>query len=132
MARIAWRWEDPTEGTVEFMSINPNEGASPSYTKTLTKEMTTAPGAEGSRLIYEGADSGSEFAFSGVILTQEQYEFLQRAWEKRHLVILTDDLGRVFTIYLESFTPRRVRSRTYPWRHTYDASAVIVKFGVES
>jgi hypothetical protein len=129
MARIAWRWEDPTEGTVEFMSINPNEGASPSYSKGLTKETTTAPGGEKNILIYEGADQGSDFQFSGVILTQEQYEFLQRAWEKRHLVLLTDDLGRIFTLYLESFTPKRVRSKTYPWRHTYDATAVIVKEG---
>lgn len=129
MARIAWRWEDPTEGTVEFMSINPNEGASPSFKKTLTKETTTAPGGQGSLLIYEGADEPSEFAFSGVLLFQEQYEFLQIAWSKRHLVLLTDDLGRIFTLYLESFTPRRVRSKTYPWRHTFDATAVIVRMG---
>lgn len=129
MSRIAWRWEDPTEGTVEFMSINPNEGASPSYAKTLTKETTTAPGAQGQVLIYEGADQTSDFSFSGVILFQEQYEFLQLAWERRHLVLVTDDLGRIFTLYLETFTPKRVRSKTYPWRHTYDASAVIVKIG---
>lgn len=129
MARIAWRWEDPTEGTVEFMSINPNEGASPNFAKGLTKENTTAPGAESNVLIYEGADQPGEFQFSGVILTQEQYEFLRLAWEKRHLVLLTDDLGRIFTLYLETFSPKRVRSKTYPWRHTYDATAVIVKVG---
>jgi hypothetical protein len=129
MARTAWRWEDPTEGTVEFMSINPNEGASPTYSKTLTKETTTATGADRNVLIYEGADPVSDFSFSGVLLFQEQYEFLQNAWAKRHLVLLTDDLGRIFTIYLESFTPHRVRSKTYPWRHTYEASAVIVRTG---
>lgn len=126
MARIAWRFEDPTEGTVEFMSINPNEGASPSFQKALTKETTTAPGASRQVLLYEGADPPRDFAFSGVILTQEQYEFLYNAWDKRHPVQLTDDLGRVFVIYLESFNPKRVRSATYPWRHTYDASAVIL------
>jgi hypothetical protein len=127
--RIAWRWEDPTEGTVEFMSINPNDGASPTFAKGLTKETTTAPGGERNVLIYEGADAATEFQFSGVLLTQEQYEFLHRAWEKRHVVLLTDDLGRIFTIYLESFNPKRVRSATYPWRHTYDATAVVVKLG---
>lgn len=126
MARIGWRFEDPTENTVETMSINPNDGASPSYSKSLTKEQSTAPGALGRVLIYEGADHPSEFTFSGVILTQQQYEFLQRAWQKRHLVRLTDDLGRQFVIYLESFTPKRVRSATHPWRHTYEANAVIV------
>lgn len=126
MARIAWRWEDRTEGTVEFMSINPNEGASPSYQKTLAKETTTAPGALAQTLIYEGADAAVEFSFSGIILTQEQYEFIFNAWSKRHLLQLTDDLGRVFTLYLERFAPQRVRSKTYPWRHTYEASAVVV------
>jgi hypothetical protein len=129
MPRIAWRWEDPTEGTVEFMSLNPNEGASPTYAKTLTKETTTAPGGRGSVLIYEGADPPIEFSFTGTILTQQQYEFLERAWSKRHLLMLTDDLGRIFTLYLQNFTPRRVRSATYPWRHTYDATAVVVTMG---
>jgi hypothetical protein len=129
MARIAWRWEDPTEGTVEFMSLNPNEGASPTFAKTLTKATTTAPGGQRQVLIYEGADPPVEFPFSGVILTQEQFEFLQIAWSKRHLLQLTDDLGRIFTLYLETFTPQRIRSANYPWRHTYQASAVIVSMG---
>jgi hypothetical protein len=129
MARIAWRWEDPTEGTVQFMSLNPNEGASPTFAKQLTKERTVAPGGQAALLIYEGADQPAEFPFSGTILTQQQFEFLQNAWEKRHLLLLTDDLGRVFTLYLESFSPRRVRSASYPWRHTYDATAVVVKMG---
>lgn len=126
MARIAWRFEDPTESTVEFMEINPNEGASPAFTKSLTKETTTAPGGLGQTLIYEGADQAVEFGFSGVILTQGQYEFLHTAWSKRHPVNLTDDLGRTFTIYFESFTPTRVRSNHYPWRHTYEARAVVL------
>jgi hypothetical protein len=129
MARIAWRWEDPTEGTVQFMSLNPNEGASPTFAKNLTKERTVAPGGQGALLIYEGADQPSQFPFSGTILTQQQFEFLQNAWEKRHLLLLTDDLGRIFTLYLESFNPKRVRSASYPWRHTYDATAIIVKTG---
>lgn len=126
MARIAWRFEDQVEGTVEYMSLNPNEGASPTYQKNLTKETTTAPGATGQVLIYEGADQARDFAMSGVILTEDQYNFLYNAWDKRHPVQLTDDLGRIFVIYFESFTPHRVRSGTNPWRHTYEASAVIL------
>lgn len=126
MARIAWRWEDRTEGTVQFMEVNPNEGASPSYQKQLTKETTTAPGGLAQTLVYEGADQAVEFSFSGIILTQDQYEFIFNLWAKRHLLQLTDDLGRVFTLYLERFAPQRVRSKTYPWRHTYEASGVVV------
>lgn len=126
MARIAWLWEDQTDGTVQKMPINPNEGASPTFAKSLTKQRSVAPGDQGNTLIFEGADQPTEFSFSGAILEQEHYEFLLKIWQKRHLVKLTDDLGRSFIIYLETFTPKRVRSATRPWRHTYDVSAVVV------
>lgn len=126
MARIPWRWEDLTDGTVLYMPLNPNEGASPSYEKTLTKQTTTAPGLAGSTIISEGADTPPSFSFSGVILTQEHYEFILNLWSKRHLLRLTDDLGRSFTLYFETFSPKRVRSSSYPWRHTYEASTVVV------
>lgn len=126
MSRIAWQWQDTTDGTVEYMPINPNEGASPTFQKQLTKATTTAPGGLGQVLIFEGADQPSQFDFSGVLLTPAHYDFILRAWKKRHLVRLTDDLGRSFVIYLESFQPQRQLSRTYPWKHTYQATAVIV------
>jgi hypothetical protein len=126
-ARIGWRWEDPVEGTVVIMPINPNAGASPKFQKSLSKKTTTAPGSLGQALIFEGADEPSQFDFSGVLLTEQHYNFILNAWRKRHPVRLTDDLGRTFTIYLESFTPERQRNNTYPWKHTYQATAVIVE-----
>jgi hypothetical protein len=122
MARIPWVFEDPVENTTVFMEINPNEGASPAYQKNFTKKTTTA----GRVLLQEGQDAPQQFDFSGVILTENQYNFLVTAWEKRHPVNLTDDLGRTFTIYFESFQPTRKISRTYPWRHDYHATTVIV------
>lgn len=122
MARIPWVFEDLVDNTVEFMALNPNEGASPTFLKTLNKVQTTT----GRTLIQEGQDQPQAFRFSGAILTEAHYMFLLRAWEKRHLVRLTDDLGRTFTIYMETFEPSRIRSATYPWRHTYQASAMIV------
>lgn len=128
MARIGWRWEDAVEGTVAIMPINPNAGASPRFAKTLTKQTTTAPGQLGQPLIFEGSDEVSQFDFSGVLLTQEHYDFLYNVWRKRHPVKLTDDLGRSFIIYLESFAPERARNNTYPWKHTYQATSVIVEW----
>lgn len=126
MARIPWRWEDVIDGTVQFMPINPNDGASPKYQKNLTKNTTTAPGSTGTVIISEGADTPPQFDFSGDIVTQEHYDFIYNAWAKRHPVRLTDDLGRTFVIYMESFSPSRKLSRTYPWRHSYDATAVVI------
>jgi hypothetical protein len=126
MARIPWRFEDLVEGTVALMPINPNEGASPNYQKSLTKATTTAPGAEARPIIFEGSDQIIQFDFSGALLTQAHYDFVYDAWAKRHPVRLTDDLGRQFTIYFETFSPKRDLSRTYPWKHTYQATTVIV------
>lgn len=128
MARIPWHWEDLSEGTEYFMPINPNAGASPTFEKNLTSTTTTAPGVSGQVLVFEGADTPSEFSFSGVLLTQEHYDFIYTLWAKRHLLRLTDDLGRVFVVYLKSFSPKRELSRTYPWKHQYDASAVVVSY----
>ena len=124
MARIAWIFSDPTDGTVEFMEINPNEGASPEYRKNLTHKVTTAPG--GQVLIFEGNTEPTTFSFSGVILTEDQYNFLYNAWTKRHPIEITDDLGRVLRVYFESFSPKRKISRTYPWRHDYQATTLVV------
>lgn len=126
MARIGWRFEDAVEGTVEIMPINPNAGASPKYQKQLTKATTTASGGQSQVVIFEGADQPTQFDFSGVLLTEAHYDFIYRAWSKRHPVRLTDDLGRTFTIYIESFAPARQLSHTYPWKHTYQATAVVL------
>lgn len=124
MARIAWRFEDPVVGTVEFMEVNPNEGASPTYAKNLTKKSAVAPG--GQVLLFEGNDQPRQFDFSGVILTEAQYTLLYEAWAKRHPILIVDDLGREFRVYMETFSPSRVVSGTNPWRHNYQATSVIV------
>lgn len=129
MPRIPWKFEDAIENVTEYMAVNPNEGASPHYRKQLTKTRTTAPGELGQVIIYEGQDDVSQFDFSGTILNKAQYDLLYYAWKKRHPVKLTDDLGRQFIIYLESFEPSR-KAPTHPsyvWRHTYNATSVILK-----
>lgn len=126
MARIGWQFIDAVEATTETMEINPKDDASPTFEKALTKTSTTAGGSTGQVIVFEGADPPAQFNFSGTILTQSQYEFLQTAWEKRHLLTIVDDLGRSFTVYIESFNPKRGLSRTYPWKHTYDMSTVVI------
>jgi hypothetical protein len=126
MARIAWRFEDPLDGSILYAQINPNDGASPTFQKTLTKMTTTAPGGAATTLVFEGSDAPIQFDFSGTLLTQDQYNFYYNAWAKRHPILLTDDLGRTFRVYFEAFNPKRVRSANYPWRHTYDATAVVI------
>lgn len=124
--RIGWIFEDVVEGTVQVMQVNPNSGASPAFKKNITTSTTTAPGNR--VLLFEGSDEPQHFDFSGVILTKDHYDFILAAWQKRHLIRLTDDLGRTFDLYIESFTPtRKPTTAQYPWRHDYQATAIIVR-----
>lgn len=122
-ARVAWQFYDPVLDITERMEINPNDGASPEYKKNISKKTTSV----GAPLIFEGADDLSQFAFSGAILTEGQYNFLKNAWNKRYIIQITDDLGRVLRVYIESFSPKRKHSHKYPWRHDYSASAILVE-----
>lgn len=116
MPRIPWVLFDPIANETLSLPINPNSGGSPARRKTLSTRTTTA----GQALYFEGADEPRTFSVQGVILTQDHYEDLDR-WvdEKHHQIRVTDDLGRVFWVYLVSFEPERVRKPFNPWYHTY-------------
>lgn len=119
---VKWVFEDPAESQEYIFHINPNAGGSPAYRKNITQQATVAPG--GKTLLFEGADSPQEFSFSGVILEEAQYNAFVEWWQKRRQIKLTDDLDREYWIYITSFEPTRVRARSHPWKHTYNASAL--------
>lgn len=125
MARIGWIFYDPVNDITEIMEVNPNSGASPDYRKNLTKKGTSAP--DGPTLVFEGNPGAVQFPFSGVILTEAQYNFLFNAWDKRYPIEITDDLGRVWRIYLETFSPKRKIAHDHPWRHDYTCDGVLVQ-----
>jgi hypothetical protein len=50
-------------------------------------------------------------------------------FNKRYPIEVTDDLDRILTIYITTFEPKRVRSATYPWKHTYSVKYLVL--GVE-
>lgn len=126
MARIAWTFYDPAEDETYSWEINPNEGGYPSRTKNVLFEATAAP--NGQTVAQEGRDTPETFSFSGVILTESQFNTLNTWYEKRNQILLTDDLGREFWIYIKTFSPTRQRSAKYPWRHDYSIEAIILDF----
>jgi hypothetical protein len=119
-----WVFYDPATLTSETFIINAAEGGTPSYTKTINYTNTAAP--DGKTLVFEGRDQVQRIEFSGTLLTQAHFEMLQRWWEKRNQIRLTDDLARQFWIVIESFEPKRVRSAVNPWKHEYNIKATIV------
>lgn len=122
--RVPWRFYDPTVPEEWELQVNPNDGGTPANKKTITYQNTSAP--DGLTLMFEGRDEVEQLAFSGVLLHQEQLQLFQTWFKKRHQVRLTDDLGRVFWVYITSFEPKRVRSRSHPWKHQYQATATVL------
>lgn len=119
-----WTFYDPVAVETYELEINPNDGGSPSSNKRLNYSETTAP--DGAALIYEGRDEVQKIEWSGTILSQAHYEKYEEWFQKRRQIRLTDDLGRQYWIYITTFSPRRVRSALYPWKHEFTCSALIL------
>jgi hypothetical protein len=123
--RTPWTLYDYVTAETYDLEINPNEGGSPSYEKTWNVASTSAP--DGKVVIFEGRDAPKRVSVSGVLLTEDLYNAFVSWYDKRNLLRLTDDLGREFDIYIERFSPTRVRSVSHPWRHNYELSYIIVE-----
>lgn len=117
MAVVRWVFTDPTDSSTYEFEMNPSDGGSPAYQKTISYSNTAGQG--GNVLMFEGRDTVRQYTVTGIILTQAAYEAMLLWFNKRHALTVTDDLGRTFSIYITGFTPRRKRSALYPWKHDY-------------
>lgn len=124
MAVVRWTLYDPVLDVTYKFHINPSVGGSPSYKKNINYQNTSAPG--GRTLVFEGQDEVREIQWTGTILEQAHYDALYAWWEKRRQLLLTDDLGREFWVYLKNFEPKRERAIHSPWKHSYNMTAVIL------
>ncbi len=124
MPVIRWTLTDPTDSSTYQFAINPSSGGSPQYEKTITTENTTAPG--GNVLLFEGSDVPRTTSISGTILSLAHYQAMVTWYQKRHPVVMTDDLGRSLTIYIKSFKPQRKRSVSHRYLHDFTADLVIL------
>lgn len=122
----SWRWTitDPGTGITETFLMNPDAGGSPSRKRTFTYQATAGVG--GTTLVFEGRPEVQTLEFSGTLLTEAQYEFLDGCLDKANQVLLVDDLGRSFWVVFSEFSPTRVRAAHSPWKHTYTLRAIIV------
>lgn len=125
MARTAWIFEDLVTSETYDLVVNPNEGGTPEYRKNITSQTTAAP--DGRVVLFEGRDEPKRMTVSGTILTEDLYNQFVTWFNKRNIIKITDDLGREFECYIESFNPQRVRSVSHPWRHTYSMEIIIIE-----
>lgn len=122
--RIPWVITDPATSETYAFEINPRDDGSLQYEKTISYKNTSSP--TGNTVVFEGRDAPSATQFSGTVLTEAQYNQMVFWFNKRGALELEDDLGRVFTIYITKFSPKRKLSRQYPWRHEYTVDYFIV------
>lgn len=123
---VRWRFDDPSSLESYTFAINPKDGGSPSYKKSFQYQNTSAPA--GKVLVFQGRDDTQKLTWDGTILDEASFNALVTWWNKRNQITVTDDLGRVFTIIIESFEPKRVRAATAPWKHSYTLTATIVNW----
>lgn len=123
---VKWVFEDFWNGGTYTFEINPNEGGSPSVTKNIHAAQNTGPNRTG--ILQEGTSQISSIAFSGVVITQTQYEAMETWFDKRVLIKLTDDLGRTFYGVFSKWNPKRQRRASHQWYHTYDAEFQVVAY----
>lgn len=121
---VKWQFYDPSLAETYVFAINPNEDGTPGYKKNFSYRATSAP--NGNVVMFEGRADPRRGQFSGVLLDEAQLNALTLWYEKRSQITVTDDLGRTFSIVVESFEPKRRWSVSHPWRHDYSMSYVIV------
>lgn len=126
---VKWNFLDTVTSETYTWEINPSAGGSPAYKKNIATQNTVAPG--GKTLLFEGADEPLTLDWTGTILSQAQHQTFITWWSKRHQIQLTDDLGRVFMIYITEYTPDRQRAVHYPYKHSYDMKAIVVDWAGE-
>lgn len=126
MTVVRWLFEDLTTATpaTYTFEINPNEGGSLAYEKSIVTQTTSA--FDGQVIVQEGQDKPLSSSFSGTILTEEGHDAMVDWFQRRHQIRVTDDLGRQMMIYITKFTPKRVRSALYPWKHTYTVDYIVL------
>ena len=110
------RWASDQPGVVEVRVVAAATGVALNR-ETDWQAATTAP--DGKPIIFEGQDEVLNASVSGVILNEDQLAVLTEWFKRRHLVKLTDDLGRAYIIYLTGLQAGRQRSAHYHWKHTY-------------
>lgn len=134
MARNAWKFYDPDTLEEYTWPVNPNsDSGSHSLNKSLNYNVSAAfyQNAAGSHhiadLINVQSVDQTPFSYDGNVYDVDQLNALDYWSNKDHAVYLTDDLGRTFVVYVSKFTYSRVRSRQFPYKHSYNISGIILE-----
>jgi hypothetical protein len=126
MTVTKWVLADPTDSTSHTFELNPDP------TKGSMGEVTFEAAVGDNAITDLGpvlvltADKELTAEFQLSVYDQAEYQTLEAWYEKGDILTLTDDLGRVSTIYLTTFSAKRERVASRPWKHTITCSYLIL------
>lgn len=107
--------------TTYTLPINPRS-YTPAYgNATINSESTTV--SNGNVISWEGQGDPPLMQWSGEIFTKEHYEMLELLGLTGQRIYITDHFRYRVLAKIEAVRITRVRHRSYPWRHAYEASA---------
>lgn len=121
---VRWQFYDPVEDETWTVPMNPSEGGTPGVEKNLSSKPTTAP--DGAPILTEGQDAPKTFEVKGTILEEDHLTTLKDWVNRRHAIQITDDLGRVLQVYLQTLTAERQRAAQYRWKHTFTLKGIVL------
>lgn len=124
MAWQRWTLHDPLLAETWTFAVNPSEGGEPTRKKTVTSQSTTAP--DGRTILTEGLSPPLEISWKGVILTLAERDIFISWFNKQYQVLLTNDIGEQYWIYIDQFNPTRKRVITREAKYEYDIHAFVL------
>jgi hypothetical protein len=119
---MPWQIYDSVTTISYSFDIDPDSFTIKSQQKAINTTATSA----GQRQLSEGRSVPPVLSWSGTIMTESDLNKWREIASIRHQVRLTDDLGKIYWIYITSFRPNRQLKRYVPWFHTYSVEATIL------
>ena len=100
-----WEFYDFVTDSTYTMELNPQQVNMGGVTKTISERGASSP--TGKRILFEGRREPQVISFDGVIFNKDEYVRFENLANKNYQVRLTDDLGRVYWVYVTNFSPGR-------------------------
>jgi hypothetical protein len=127
-----WKLYDPEEDQYFSFEYNPSkDDGSFALNKSTAYQVNAGSYRDNSNrdnianIIFESHKEVKKFSFSGNIYNKDEFDRLELWFSKKYDLILTDDLNRNFRIYVSSFSPSRIRSRQFPYKHSYTVKGIV-------
>lgn len=138
--RIGWELYDPILDETYYMPVNPYEDAgSHSITKTVGYAAQAGmyqdvlENDQISTILMSAQQALEPFSYVGRTYTELEHSKLEEWAAKDYPIYLTDDLGRIWLVMIESFAPRRMPTmKNKPYKHEYTLSGYVLQEAEEA